>query len=50
MPNGKSGAPCGARREMVQLMPEKYESIQIMLDYDQERILTLGELTPEWWI
>ena len=51
MPNGKSGAPCGACRElMVQLMPEKYEGIQIMLDYEQERILTLGELTPEWWI
>ena len=51
LPDGSSGAPCGACRElMVQLMPEKYEGIQIMLDYEQERILTLGELTPEWWI
>jgi TfoX/Sxy family transcriptional regulator of competence genes len=21
-----------------------------MMDYKQERIMTLGELTPEWWI
>ena len=51
MPDGKTGAPCGACRElMAQLMPEKYKSIEIMMDYSQERIMTLGELTPEWWI
>ena len=51
LPDGSSGAPCGACRElMVQLMPEKYKGIQIMMDYRQERIMTLGELTPEWWI
>ena len=51
LPDGSSGAPCGACRElMVQLMPEKYKGIQIMIDYKQERIVTLGELTPEWWI
>lgn len=51
LPNGKTGAPCGACRElMVQLMPEKYKSVEIMLDYENEKIVTLGELTPEWWI
>ena len=51
LPDGSSGAPCGACRElMVQLMPGKYQGIQIMIDYKQERIMTLGELTPEWWI
>ena len=51
MPNGKTGAPCGACRElMVQLMPEKYKDIEIMLDYENERIVKLGQLTPEWWI
>ena len=51
MPNGRTGAPCGACRElMVQLMPESYQHIEIMLDYRTERIMTLGELTPEWWI
>ena len=51
MPNGKTGAPCGACRElMVQLNPQRYRDIQIMLDYEREKIITLGELTPEWWI
>ena len=51
MSNGKTGAPCGACRElMVQLMPESYKDIEIMLDYESERIVNLGALTPEWWI
>ncbi len=51
MPNGKNGAPCGACRElMVQLMPEDYKDIEIMLDYESGRAVTLGELTPQWWI
>ena len=49
--DGKNGAPCGACRElMVQLMPEKYKDIEIMIDHKAERIVKLGELTPEWWI
>lgn len=51
MPDGRIGAPCGACRElMVQLMPQTYKGIEIMLDYEAKRIATLGELTPEWWI
>lgn len=51
MPNGQSGAPCGACRElMVQLMPGTYPKIQIMMDMASERVLTMGDLTPEWWI
>lgn len=51
MSDGKSGAPCGACRElMVQLMPKDYKSIEIMMDYEKGKIVTLGELTPEWWI
>ena len=45
------GAQCGACRElMVQLMPDSYKDIEIMLDYKTGRIATLGELTPEWGI
>lgn len=48
---GKSGPPCGDCRElMVQMMPEKYKSVEIMLDYGKREIVTLGELTPKWWI
>ncbi len=51
LPDGSSGAPCGACRElMVQLMPEKYKDIEIMLDYDSRRTVKLGDITPEWWI
>lgn len=49
--NGKAMPPCGACRElMAQLMPDGYRDIKIMLDYEKEKVLTLGELTPEWWI
>ena len=51
MPDGKCGAPCGACRElMVQLMPEGYRDVEIMMDYESGRVMTLGELTPELWI
>lgn len=51
LPDGSTGAPCGACRElMVQLMPGRYQSIEIMLDYANGRTITLGEITPEWWI
>lgn len=49
--DGKVLAPCGACRElMTQLMPKEYKNIEVMLDYEGNRIVTLGELTPEWWI
>ena len=51
MPDGKCGAPCGACRElMVQLMPKTYKKIEILMDYENERIIKLGDITPEWWI
>ena len=49
--DGTNGAPCGACRElMVQLMPETYNDIEIMVDYQAKRIVKLGDITPEWWI
>ena len=49
--NGKAIPPCGACREfMTQLMPENYRSIEIMRNYEKQTVVTLGELTPEWWI
>lgn len=51
MPDGSCGAPCGACRElMVQLMPDDYKGVEIMMDFNSGRTVTLGELTPEWWI
>lgn len=51
MPDGKTGAPCGACREfMVQLMMGRCQNVEIMLDYENEKIVTLEALTPEWWL
>lgn len=51
LPDGKTGAPCGACRElMVQLMADDYKDIEIMLDYEKGKIIKLGDITPEWWI
>ena len=48
--NGNAIPPCGACREfMTQLMPEHYREIEIMMDYANNRIVRLGDLTPEWW-
>ena len=48
--DGRALPPCGACRElMAELMPETYKSVEIMLDYEAARVITLGDLTPEWW-
>lgn len=49
--DGKVMPPCGACRElMAQLMPEEYKNVEVMLDYEKNEIVTLGALTPHWWI
>ena len=49
--DGKEMPPCGACRElMAQLQPQTYKDVEIMLDYEKNRVVKLGELTPEWWI
>ncbi len=49
--DGKAVSPCGACREfMTQLMPDDYRPVEIMLDYEAGKVVTLGELTPEWWL
>ena len=51
MPDGTTAAPCGACRElMVQLMPGRYQGVEVMVDYAEGKVMTLGELTPEWWL
>ena len=48
---GKALPPCGACRElMAQLMPKDYRGIEIMLNNEKNEIVTLGALTPSWWI
>ena len=45
MDDGKCGAPCGACRElMVQLMPQKYKDIEIMLDFAKQKTIFSAKL------
>lgn len=49
--DGKAIPPCGACRElMAQLMLDHYKEIEIMMDYENRKVITLGKLTPDWWI
>ena len=51
MPDGKAGAPCGVCRElMIQLMPESFGKIEILLDCESGKTVSLKDLAPEWWI
>ena len=49
--DGKAMAPCGTCREyMTELMPKDFRDVEVMLDYENDRVVTLGALTPEWWL
>lgn len=49
--DGKAMLSCGACRElMVQLDPDNYKDIEMMVDYEKGEIVTLGELLPKWWM
>ena len=48
---GKPIPPCGACREfMAQLMPVDYRSVEVLLDYENNKGVALENLTPEWWL
>jgi len=44
-----SGMPCGACREFLMQLSEKNKSMEIMVDYETRRTITLEELMPKWW-
>ena len=35
---------------MTQLMHDNYREIEVMMDFEKGEVVTLGELTPRWWI
>ena len=49
MPDGKVGPPCGACREYLMQLCKDSPSIEILLDEETEKTVTLGELIPNWW-
>lgn len=48
-PSGVGGMPCGACREFFMQLSPKNADMEIMLDYDSRKTVTLGELIPHWW-
>ena len=48
-PDGRVGAPCGACREYMMQLNKDSADIEILMDLDTRRTVTLGELTPLWW-
>ena len=49
MEDGRVGAPCGACREYMMQLDKDSANIEILMDLDTRRTVSLGELTPEWW-
>ena len=51
MRDGRTGPPCGACREMMtQLMPSRFGAVEVMIDYEAGKTMTLADLTPQWWL
>lgn len=51
MPPGEnaSGTPCGACREFFLQLDKRNNDMEIMIDYDKRKTVSLIDLLPEWW-
>lgn len=46
---GGSGMPCGACREFLMQLSERNRDMEILVDLETRKTVTLGELVPNWW-
>lgn len=46
---GVTGMPCGACREFLYQLNIENEDMEIMVDYENRKTITLKELMPNWW-
>lgn len=49
LPDGSVGSPCGACREFMMQLSRNSKDIEILLDLETGKTITLGELMPDWW-
>lgn len=49
MKNGNLGSPCGACREYMMQLDRESCDIEILLDLESLKTVTLKELIPDWW-
>lgn len=48
-PKENGGMPCGACREFFMQLSAKNKDMEIMIDYETRKTITLNELMPGWW-
>ncbi len=48
-PKNNGGMPCGACREFFLQLSDKNKDMEIMVDYDSRKTVTLNDLMPGWW-
>lgn len=48
-PDGEAGSPCGACREYMMQLDKNSGDIEILLDFETRKTITLKELLPNWW-
>lgn len=44
-----SGMPCGACREFFMQLSHENRDMEIMVDYEKRKTVTLRDLLPAWW-
>lgn len=47
--DGRAASPCGACREFMMQLGADSPRIEILVDYEERKVVTLGELMPDWW-
>lgn len=49
MSNGNVGTPCGACRELIMQLDKDSKNIQILIDKNEYKAITMNVLMPNWW-
>ena len=49
LPDGKTGAPCGACREFFMQLAYENRDMEILTDFKTRKTILLKDLIPNWW-
>lgn len=49
MEDGSVGTPCGVCREYMMQLDKDSGDIEILMDYETRKTVSLKELIPDWW-
>ena len=48
-PKINGGMPCGACREFLMQLSYENRNMEILMDYENRKIVLLKDLVPNWW-